>query len=386
MQNQISAVKKLLILSFAHMVNDWYMNFIQSMLPILVAAGLSVTKSGFLVSIFTITSSLMQPIIGYVVDRKNQKWFVYAGTLFMAVLLSLFGLIKSYPLLMIVVGIAGFGTAAFHPQASAMTAALSSPEKRGTNQAFFIAAGNIGWALTPLIAVPIVVKYGLSVTPVFILPGLAAFILLLFASSKSTSNLKKEHAPLWPTLRSSWKELTKIMFVVAFRSFTYFGMVSYLSLYLKHRSVSLILASRLLFLMLFAGALGGFVGGVLSDKFGRKPVLMISLFSASVFFWLFLSTSGAFSYIMLGLAGASLLASFSITVVLAQSLISKNAAMASGLMLGFGTGVGGLGVGLIGLLIDTKGITAAILLLTCMPAVAGLLSLNICEKEDISIA
>lgn len=63
--------------------------------------------------------------------------------------------------------------------------------------------------------------------------------------------------------------------------------------------------------------------------------------------------------------------------MLAQSLLSKNAAMASGLALGFGTGIGGLGVGLFGILIDFNGVTSAILLMAIIPILAGLISLSI---------
>lgn len=63
--------------------------------------------------------------------------------------------------------------------------------------------------------------------------------------------------------------------------------------------------------------------------------------------------------------------------MLAQSSLSKNAAMASGLALGFGTGIGGLGVGLFGILIDFNGVTSAILLMAIIPILAGLISLSI---------
>ncbi|WP_434564407.1 hypothetical protein PQ690_09665 [Thermoanaerobacterium thermosaccharolyticum] len=66
------------------------------------------------------------------------------------------------------------------------------------------------------------------------------------------------------------------------------------------------------------------------------------------------------SYTMLILAGTMLLTSFSITTILAQSLLSKNAVMASGLALGFGKGIGGLGVGLFETLIGLKGTSCKI--------------------------
>ena len=82
----------------------------------------------------------------------------------------------------------------------------------------------------------------------------------------------------------------------------------------------------------------------------------------------------------LALAGAALLASFSVTIVLAQEILTKNAAMASGLMLGFGIGIGGLGVSLIGLLAEHFGTAYAIHLLIVLPLVAGLLGFGINEK------
>ncbi|MGQ9824038.1 MAG: MFS transporter, partial [Desulfotomaculales bacterium] len=60
-------------LSIAHLFNDWYMNYIQTLLPFLVAAGLGVSKGAFLVVAFTITSSLLQPVSGYLVDQKEQR-------------------------------------------------------------------------------------------------------------------------------------------------------------------------------------------------------------------------------------------------------------------------------------------------------------------------
>ncbi|MFZ5649018.1 MAG: MFS transporter [Bacillota bacterium] len=367
---------KILSLSVAHLFNDWYMNYIQTLLPFMVAAGLGVSKGAFLVAAFTITSSLLQPVSGYLVDQKNQRWLVYAGTLWMAVLLSLVGVLKNYPLLVLTVTLAGLGTAAFHPQASAMISAVSG-DRKGFFQAFFVAAGNVGWALTPLMVVPFTQKYGMELTPLFVLPGVLVAALLWYTAPRVPSGVKAVPPPLWPVLRSTWAELTKVVLVVACRSLTYFGLVSFLPLYLMHENISLLTGSRLLFLMLFSGAVGGLVGGYISDLFGRKAVIVGSLVAASPLFYLFLVTSGPLSYLFLALAGACLLASFSVTIVVAQEVISKNAAMASGLMLGFGIGIGGLGVGLVGLLAEQVGIVYVIHMLIWLPLLAGLFGLSI---------
>ena len=181
--------RTVLTLSLSHMLNDWYMNFIQTLLPFFVLAGLSVSKGALLVSLFTLSSSIIQPLFGVIVDRKNQRWLVYAGTLWMSVLLGLLGLIKSYPLMLAVVTLAGLGTAAFHPQASAMVNAASG-ERKGFYQAVFIAMGNVGWALTPLVVIPLVYRWGIEVTPVFIIPGVLAAVLLLLATPAGSPAVK----------------------------------------------------------------------------------------------------------------------------------------------------------------------------------------------------
>ena len=368
---------KIFSLSLAHLFNDWYMNFMQTLLPFMVASGLGVSKGAFLISAFTITSSVLQPVSGYLADQKNQRWMVYAGTLWMAVLLGFVGLLKSYPLLLLTVTLAGLGTAAFHPQASAMVTSLSG-DRKGFYQSVFVAAGNVGWALTPLMVVPLTEHYGLEITPVFILPGALVAVLLWFSAPKDANKQEKAAPPpLWPVLRANWSELTKVVLVVACRSLAYFGLVAFLPLYLQHENISLVAGSRILFLMLFSGALGGLAGGYLSDLIGRKAVIVGSLAAASPLFYLFLATGGPLSYLCLVLAGACLLASFSVTIVVAQEVISKNEAMASGLMLGFGIGIGGLGVGLVGLLAEHVGIVYSVRLLIWLPLLAGLLGLRL---------
>lgn len=60
------------ILSLAHMLNDMYSNYLPQMLPFLVAAtALSTTRAAILVSAFTISSSFIQPIFGYFLDRQG---------------------------------------------------------------------------------------------------------------------------------------------------------------------------------------------------------------------------------------------------------------------------------------------------------------------------
>jgi FSR family fosmidomycin resistance protein-like MFS transporter len=358
-------------LSLAHLFNDWYMNMIQTLLPFFVAAGLGIGRGAFLVSAFTTTSSLLQPIFGYLADRRGQRWIVYVGTAWMALLLGLLGVTDNYALLVALALLSGLGTAAFHPQAAAMVGSLAGSRK-GFHLSVFSAAGNIGWALTPLVVVPLVKRFGLGISPLFIVPGLVVAVLLWLAAPRVPARQAAAPEPLWPALRTAWPELLKVVLVVSLRSLAYFGLIAFLPLLLQERGVPITRGGQMLFLMLFAGAIGGLVGGVLSDRLGRRPVVGVSLaLSTPLFLW-FLASDGPWALVLLCLAGGALLASFSVTVAMAQELISRNAAIASGLTLGFGIGIGGLGVGLVGVYIEHAGLAAAVTMLAWCPLAAAL--------------
>ncbi|HHY27147.1 MAG TPA: MFS transporter [Desulfitobacterium dehalogenans] len=378
-QKQPVQYSKIGVLSLAHMLNDLYSNFLPQMLPFLIILhpGFTATQAAILVSSFTISSSLVQPFIGYYLDRRGKRWFVYVGTLWMGIMLSLTGVVhENYILLVTLATLAGLGTAAFHPQASTMVNILSGDYKAVLLSAF-IAFGNFGFALGPLLLVPLFEAHGLQGTLYMVIPGVMVSLLLLFFAPRV--NVSPENPPelsaLVVSLKAAAKELSAIVGVIAIRSLAYTGMLTMLPLYFKSQNLSNIAASHLVTIMLASGAVGGIIGGFVSDRFGRKPLIVGSLLLTTPLFFAFLYTEGTLSTVFLALAGASLLSSFSVTVVAAQEVIPNNKAMAAGLTLGFAGGIGGLAVVLIGRIADLWGLQAAISTLFVLPLVAGLMAL-----------
>ncbi|AGA68134.1 sugar phosphate permease [Desulfitobacterium dichloroeliminans LMG P-21439] len=370
---------KIGVLSLAHMLNDLYSNFLPQMLPFLIILhpDFTATQAAILVSSFTISSSLVQPFIGYYLDRRGKRWFLYVGTLWMAIMLSLTGVVhENYVLLVILATLAGLGTAAFHPQASTMVNILSG-EYKAVLLSAFIAFGNFGFALSPLLLVPLFEAQGLQGTLYMVIPGVMVSLLLLFFAPRVDLSPQKppEFSALLVSLKAAAKELIAIVGVIAVRSLAYTGMLTMLPLYFKSQNLSNIAASHLVTIMLAAGAMGGITGGFISDRFGRKPLIVGSLFLATPLFFAFLFTEGTLSTIFLALAGASLLSSFSVTVVAAQEVIPHNKAMAAGLTLGFAGGIGGLAVVLIGGIADLWGLQMAISTLFVLPLIAGIIAL-----------
>jgi FSR family fosmidomycin resistance protein-like MFS transporter len=130
------------------------------------------------------------------------------------------------------------------------------------------------------------------------------------------------------------------------------------------------LVGPLLFVFLGAGALGSVVAGPIADRLGARLFVRWVFAVALPFGIAFMLTDGVVRFVMLGLFGAVLTASFSVSVVLAQSYLPRNAGMASGLIVGFAIGTGGLAVTLLGVIADHYGVTVALWISALMP-IAG---------------
>ena len=363
------------VLALAHTLNDMYATYLPQVLPFIVAAtGFSLTRATSIAAIFTIFSSLSQPIFGYLVDQKNQRWVVFVGTFWMSVFLGLTGLTTNYGYLLIISALAGIGTAAFHPQAASMVSTVN-PTRQGFVMSSFIAMGNLGMALAPLIFIPFFQKFGLGASPYLIIPGTFTALFLFFFAPRLPKRpvIKINLRETLAKLQGSTNELSKLMVIVAMRSLVHTGLMTFLRFYFVDKKLPILTSSYVLFVMLASGAVGGMVGGHLSDSFGRKPLIICSLVLATPLLYAFMLTEGMLSFILLALGTASLLASFSVTVVAAQELIPENKALASGLSLGFAIGMGGLAVTFIGKVADTYGLETALYLVMSLPLVAGVL-------------
>ena len=369
---------KIGVLSLAHMLNDLYSNYLPQLLPFLVAINtdFTATRAAILVSSFTITSSLVQPLFGFFLDYQGKRWLVHFGTLWMAVLLSLTGLVHNYILLVTLAALAGLGTAAFHPQASTMVNILSG-DLKAVLLSIFVAFGNFGFALGPLLLVPLFQTYGLHATIVTVIPGIIVAILLLFFAPKDNILVgrKASLSEVMFSLKAASRELTSIIGVIAIRSLAYTSMLTLLPLYFKSENMSNIAASHLVTIMLAAGAIGGITGGFISDYYGRKLLIVGSLVIATPLFFGFLFTKGIISTVFLALAGAALLSSFSVTVIAAQEAIPNNKALAAGLTMGFAGGLGGFIAIYIGRIADVWGISTALTIVFLLPLISGLIAL-----------
>lgn len=375
-------VRDMVILSIAHMINDLYGNFLPILLPFLITLhSFTIAKASLLVSVFIVSASLIQPFFGYLVDQKQHKWLLFSGTLWMAILLAMIGITSNFWIMVCLSGAAGMGTALFHVQAAAIVFNLSRGHK-GFIMSSFIASGNVGLVLGPLLFVPLIDNFGIKGTSIIAIPGLVASGLLLIFGPKMTERRTntKGFKEVVSSMKGNFRELNKLMLVVAIRTLFYTGLVTMIPLLFKAQKISPKITGYALSLMLFSGVIGGLIGGYLSDKYGRKPVIVFSLVIATPLLLGFYYVGGGWRYLFLALAGAVAMASSSVTVVATQELIPENKATASGLSLGFAMGIGGILVGLIGKFADLFNVDQAVILLSWLPLFGSLVGMSL-KKE-----
>jgi FSR family fosmidomycin resistance protein-like MFS transporter len=371
MKMQLSDRSILATFTAGHVVDDIYMNTLPPFLPVLIAgSGLSFTAAGMLVTFFTITSSVSQPFLGFAIDRYRIRWIGALGLIWAGVLFGLMGLVRGYLPLMILATLAGIGPAMFHPHALSAVSGIATGAK-GRVMSVFIIGGNIGFAIGPVLIGALTTSLGQGGMCLMVVPGTLMGLLIWKLSPRLGGGLQREFHPL---RMHDIRPTVVLVSVAILRSWVYFSVLSYLPSYFVSLGSSVLRSNSLLSLMLLAGVAGQFTGGTLSDRFGRKEVTMGSLFLAAPLLYIFLHTSGPAAIAFLLLFGFSVMASFSVTMVMMHEIMHRHIGMASGIMIGFALGIGGLGVMITGLLADGFGLQTALNVLVIGLVAAGILT------------
>lgn len=375
----------LLLLSMGHLVTDMAQGALPALLPILKQAfALNYAKTSLLVLMSNIASSVIQPFFGYIADRRPARWLLPLGCLLAGVGVAVTGRMPWFSLLLIVVTIASVGVAAYHPEGSRV-AKLASGVRKGRGMAVFSVGGNLGFGLGSIYMAWLLSKGGLKATVFFLLPSLLIAVLFLFSWPRLTSlrdevvekKAKGNGQGSGQEIKAESKKRTiaaffLLLLYIVFRTWMHAGLYTYVPLYYTdYLKGDPHLAGYIVSVFLLAGAVGTLLGGPLTDILGAPKVMAGSMALLIPLIFFFSRTNNGFVYfVLLALVGATLISTFSTTVVLGQQLIPHRKGLASGFTMGFGVGMGGVGVTLLGVLADHLGVPAVFHVLNIL-AVGG---------------
>jgi MFS transporter, FSR family, fosmidomycin resistance protein len=373
--------RALAILSFGHLITDVNQGSLPVLLPFFKdALNLSYTAAGVILLFGNMTSSVIQPAFGYVSDRRPLGWLLPIAPVMACLGMALTGFINNYWLLLISVMFCGMGVASFHPEAF-KTASFFTGAKKATGMSLFVVGGNFGSALGPIIALLLVSSFGLKGTAGLLVPGIVMGTVLISNLSWLTAPVRtdfkqKSHGNDAPLTRKEIVPLSLIITIVALRSWTQLGLVSYIPFYyITYLKGDPLYAGKLLTTFLLAGAFGNLVGSPIADRWQYKPFLSLTLILVSPLLFFFYRTQGILSFIIIAALGMVLLSNFGVTVVMAQAILPQRLGMASGLMAGFAIGTGGAAVTILGTIADHWGVPMALKAILVLPLLAFLLSL-----------
>ena len=365
------------LLALGHLVVDMNQGALAPLLPFLKTAfGLTYVTSAAILLVATMTSSLIQPVFGYLADRRTRRWLLPWAVVLAATGISLAGIVPSYWALLGVVVVSGLGVAAYHPEGY-RTANQVAGDRKATGLSLFSIGGNIGIALGPPAVTFLVPRFGLPGTLGLFGPGLLVAALLatvlpgLIATpaDSGTSRAAREGG------RPMRGAMALLIGVVTVRSWTQLGLVTYVPfLYVDVLGQDPRVVGPLLFLFLGAGAVGTLAGGPIADRWGSRRYLVASFLLSVPLIALFLWRPGGWlAAVALAATGFVLVSSFSITVALGQAYLPKSLGMAAGLIVGLAIGTGGIGVTILGWVADHWGLFAALQLVAALP-LAGLVA------------
>jgi FSR family fosmidomycin resistance protein-like MFS transporter len=364
-------IRLLGLLALGHMVIDINQGSLPVILPFLKdALGLSFAATGVIVLSANITSSLIQPLFGYFADQTARRWLLPLSVLLSSVGLAFTGLAPSYGAVLALVMITGFGVAAYHPEGYRTATAVAGARK-ATGVSIFSTGGNIGIALGPPLLTALLTGFGLAGSLGMLVPGLLAAILLtavlpgLSAPPPAVAVARASAAGA----RTMAGAMSLLILMVAIRSWTQLGFTTFMPFYWKdvlHGDPRLV--GTLLAVFLGAGVVGTLAAGPVADRIGvRRYVVSVFLLAAPIAVGFLFVSSVALVFVMLALLGFVLVSTFTVSVVLGQAYLPRNPGLASGLIVGFAIGAGGLGAIVLGWVADHWGLTAALAISASMP-------------------
>ncbi|WP_090236667.1 MFS transporter [Fictibacillus solisalsi] len=384
--------KVLFAISFVHLLNDAMQSVIPAIFPILEKSmNLSFAQLGWIAFTLNMTSSIMQPVVGWYTDKKTSPFLLPLG-----MACSLAGMVGiaisshfSYILLSVV--FIGLGSAVFHPEGSRV-AYMAAGQRRGLAQSIYQVGGNTGQSLAPVMTALVFVPFGQFGAIWFTLVAALAIAVLIFVSGwyrsrlgdfprivnkkrkKEANSKRKNHITFAVCL---------LVFLVFARSWYVSGISNFYQFYLiKNYHLSISHAQYYIFVFLAAGVAGTFFGGPLADRFGKRNMIFWSMLGSAPLAMLLPHVSLVWVYPIFLLLGFIIMTSFSVTVVYAQELLPGRIGMVSGLIVGLAFGMGALGSVILGNLADLYSVRFIMLLVSFLPF-AGVLTFLLPSDQTV---
>jgi MFS transporter, FSR family, fosmidomycin resistance protein len=284
--------RELWLITIGHGLTHWYPATFYLLLPLIGAElGLSYSQIGLIMTCNYIAAAIANVPGGVLVDTVGRKGLLMAVSLFwIGFPYLLIGFTHSYAMLLACVSLVGFGNSLWHPTAIP-TLGRRYPERKGLVLSVHGMGGNVGDAIAPIvIGAALSVLTWREVVVLNLVPGLVVALLLFvfLGTLRLTRKGEEETQPFAAYLRGV-RDLMRSRSLVllstgsAFRTMTQSTLLTFLPVYLAHdMGYSPFWVGACLFALQAAGFAAAPIAGHLSDRLGRKQILVGSMLSSAV--------------------------------------------------------------------------------------------------------
>jgi FSR family fosmidomycin resistance protein-like MFS transporter len=284
--------RELWLITVGHGLTHWYPATFYLLLPIIGAElGLSYSQIGLIMTCQYIASAVANIPGGMVVDTVGRKGLLMAVSLFwVGFPYLLIGFTHSYGMLLVCIALVGFGNSLWHPTAIP-TLGSRYPERKGLVLSLHGMGGNVGDAIAPLVIGTALATFSWrEVVVMNVAPGLVVALLMFALLGTIRLGAKKGHgegqslAQYWAGLQQLFRNRALVLLSTgsSFRTMTQTALLTFLPVYLaRDMGYSPVLVGACLFALQAAGFAAAPLAGHLSDRMGRKQILVGSMLSSA---------------------------------------------------------------------------------------------------------
>ena len=352
-----------------HICSDINQGALAATLPFLVQAdGYSYASVAMLVFAANIASAVIQPLFGWLGDRRPSPWLMALGIFLAGLGMAGVGVLDNYWLVVASAMLSGIGVAMFHPEGGRL-ANLAAGEHKGNGMSIFALGGNIGFAVGPIITAAAMAAFGTHGTLVFLVPATACAVVLLGFNRRFVSLGVAQTASVETSDQPErWGMFAAVLAVLSLRSVIGYGLTLFIPLFLVNvLGATETLGSGALTLYSLLGAVAPITSGRVSERIGSHRLLTLGLAATAAFSALFaLSGSVVLALVCTGALALATSVYYASTVALGMSYVPNHLGMASGLCYGVAVAAGGVTEPFLGMLGDAIGLRPVMLALAAV--------------------
>ncbi len=317
-----------------HFVHDLFSSFLAPWLPLLIEKlSLSLTLAGSL-TLFMRLPSVLTPVIGVLADRIGMRYMVIAAPAATAVCMSLIGLAPNYGAVALLLFFVGLSAAVFHVPGPVMIVRVSGAQL-GKGMSCFMAAGELARTLGPLVAVAAVSLWGFEGSyPVMTFGLLASAFLywrLRHVTVQGERTIDGSVAKTWKAMRHV---LAPLVCLVVARGLMVASLTTFLPTFMAVEGKSLWVGGAALAVLEFSGTFGSLISGTMSDRLGRRFVLLVAMIASPCLMLIFLINGTWAVFAVLALLGFTVFAPSPVMLAIVQEHAHGMRAAANGLYMG----------------------------------------------------